>query len=185
MSNRQKEIIGLLPNLRRYVTALVNDPVAVNDIVKQALVQAMCGPNNDLDGTNIRIRLFTMMNRAAKAHFGCAAEMSKIASPAAAKSQHDEISLQYRPDDIKAALNRLPFDLRSTFLLVVLERLPYEDVSAITDVSTDTVRARLAAAREALLSKTIDLTTGSPYEAPSDRSESRAIGGSAGLRVAP
>jgi RNA polymerase sigma-70 factor (ECF subfamily) len=52
---------------------------------------------------------------------------------------------------LDAALDALPFEQRSAFVLTQLQGLSYEDVSRIEGVGVGTVKSRIARAREKLL----------------------------------
>ena len=67
--------------------------------------------------------------------------------------RHDpaEVFLARRVDhEILAALHMLPEEYRSTFLLVDMQDLTYEEAAVVLDCPTGTVRSRLARARRAL-----------------------------------
>jgi RNA polymerase sigma-70 factor (ECF subfamily) len=51
---------------------------------------------------------------------------------------------------LDAALNALPFEQRSAFVLAQLQGLSYEEVGRIEDVGVGTVKSRIARAREKL-----------------------------------
>ncbi len=65
-----------------------------------------------------------------------------------------EAQLQTRQSHamLKAALSRLPHELREILLLREFEDMPYEEISAALGICEGTVKSRLARARKALLS---------------------------------
>jgi RNA polymerase sigma-70 factor, ECF subfamily len=149
----QREILALVPDLRRYARALTRDVVDADDLVQDSLCRALAKIGLWDKGSDLRAWLFTILHhrhvseirRAVRRGVSVAVEDVALNAAVAA----DALSaLQLR--DLERAIASLPEARRQVILLVGLEGLTYEDVAAILGIPIGTVRSRLARGRETL-----------------------------------
>lgn len=153
MDHYEKQILQLIPNLRRYAHALCIKQYGIDadDLVQECLAKAIDKFHLWKTGTNLRAWLFTIMhNQYVNLVKKSANESRKnktsipIETPVNADSQAPGMS------DIENALEKLATDQKSILLLVTLEGLSYQEVADILDVPVGTVMSRLSRARRRL-----------------------------------
>ena len=87
--------------------------------------------------------------RSARRRPAAGAELPDVVDPRSPERAASEAELFRRLD---AALDTLPFEQRSAFVLAELQGLSYEQVGRIEGVGVGTVKSRIARAREKLRS---------------------------------
>lgn len=151
--NVRDAIAPLVPGLRRYAHALcgVRDVAAraPDDLVQQSLRRAL----NDerlKRGADVRRTLYALVTT-----------LNRIRSREGELQQHDHAAMpagsakSFFGDapagtSIERGLSGLPLEQREVLLLVVLERMRYDEVAEILEVPVATALARLTRARDAL-----------------------------------
>ncbi|MEO3430203.1 RNA polymerase sigma factor [Pelagibius sp. CAU 1746] len=151
----RKEMIAVLPQLRRFAYGLTGSIPDGDDLVQATCERAIA----NLDKWEIGTRLDSWMYRIAQnlhrnALRDTAARARKL------QTLGDELALSSdgrRDQENRAALEavrrfveRLPDDQRTIMLLVCVEGRSYKDVAAITGLPIGTVTSRLGRARAAL-----------------------------------
>ena len=175
MSRLKQEIVELIPQLRRFATALTRDRTAADDLVQDALLRAISRLEQFREGTNLRAWLFTIMRNlyiSELRRYKSKPALRVIEGELGSSPASQEDSLQIR--DLEAALGTLPEEQRTTLLLVALEGLSYEEAAAVTDVAIGTVRSRVSRAREALRQQLV-ASTGVIQAGPTE--DKAAVGG--------
>jgi len=145
-----RNLVALIPRLRRYARALVADRAAADDLVQDTLERAWSKLHLFREGTDLRAWLFTVMHnvhvnrvRAARQTEALDEEMPELIQRA---SQGDALVVR----DLERALAALPAAQREVLLLVALEELSYEEAARVLGIPIGTVMSRLARARERL-----------------------------------
>jgi RNA polymerase sigma-70 factor, ECF subfamily len=151
-----KEIVSLIPPLRRWARILTRDVVAADDLVQDCLARALEKIHLWTPGTDLRAWLFTMLYR-------------RHISLIRRQVRHDHVEMQEphpnlaRPPDqtarlelrdLQRALAKLPVEQRSVILLIGLEGMGYEEAAAVVNTPIGTVRSRVARGRETLRTMT-------------------------------
>lgn len=151
-----KEIVALIPRLRRWAQALTRDVGAADDLVQDCLARALEKRHLWIPGTDLRAWLFTMLYR-------------RHVSQVRRRVRHASIEIQELPPslacppgqparlelrDLQRALARLPEQQRSVVLLVGLEGMGYEEAASVVNIPVGTVRSRVARGRESLRTMT-------------------------------
>jgi RNA polymerase sigma-70 factor (ECF subfamily) len=148
-----KEILALLPRLRRYARVLTRDVVGAEDLVQDCLARALEKIHLWQPGTDLRAWLFTILYRQYISHARRDARHRD-----AWELQESDASLELLPNqtarlelrDLERALARLPEEQRSVILLVGLEGMDYAEAAAAVNAPLGTVRSRIARGRENL-----------------------------------
>jgi len=148
--NEAQRLVDLIPRLRRYARALVNDRASADDLVQDTLERAWAKLHLYRRGTDLRAWLFTVMHnvhvnkvRSARASDPLDDEMPELAQRAA---QGDSLVVR----DLDRAIARLPDEQRAVLLLVTLEEMSYDQVASALGIPIGTVMSRLSRAREKL-----------------------------------
>ena len=148
--NEAQRLVDLIPRLRRYARALVNDRASADDLVQDTLERAWAKLHLYRRGTDLRAWLFTVMHnvhvnkvRSARATDPLDDEMPELAQRAA---QGDSLVVR----DLDRAIARLPDEQRVVLLLVTLEEMSYDQVARALGIPIGTVMSRLSRAREKL-----------------------------------
>lgn len=147
-----QDLVGFIPDLRRYARALTGDAWAADDLLQDTLERACERWQLWAAGSDLRAWLFTIMHnlwvdgaRRALRQAAPRVDLDEAAGELAAPASGAEQAL-----DLQRCLLRLPDDQREALLLVTLQDLRYEDVARITGVAVGTVMSRLSRARARL-----------------------------------
>jgi RNA polymerase sigma-70 factor (ECF subfamily) len=147
-----REVVALLPRLRRYAAALARSNDVADDLVQSACVRAFAGsgpgagvPVDAWMLTIVRNLWFDRLRRGrTEATVDDAdAVLQATASEGSAAQSEARVEL----GRVRAAIDRLPDEQREVLLLVCVEELSYKDAAAALDVPIGTVMSRLARAR--------------------------------------
>lgn len=153
MSDFTRLLEDEIPRLRRYARALTRDTTRADDLVQSCLVRAIAKEHLWQPGTDLRAWLFTILHNQnvndvrRSVREGVAAAVEDV-TPILTIAPNAGASLQLR--DLERAVNLLPEEQRQVILLVGLEGMRYEEVAAVLDIPTGTVRSRLSRGREML-----------------------------------
>ena len=151
-----KEIVALIPRLRRWAQVLTRDVVTADDLVQDCLTRALEKSHLWIPGTDLRAWLFTMLYRRHVSHIRRRVRHDAIGtqelppSLACPPDQHARLELR----DLQRALAKLPERQRSAILLLGLEGMGYEEAASVADVPVGTIRSRVARGRESLRTMT-------------------------------
>jgi RNA polymerase sigma-70 factor (ECF subfamily) len=151
MISFRRQVVALLPRLRRYSRALLRGDIeAAEDLVQDCVERALVKSHYWHRGTNLRAWLFTIMHNLHVNHVQRQAngpefveiDTETAAHPTAGSEQHVFLT------DVQTALDELPPDQREIILLVALEGLRYQEVAQILGIPEGTVMSRLGRARQ-------------------------------------
>lgn len=151
----EKEIIDLLPRLRRFALALTRSVAAADDLVQATLERAIANldkwePGTRLDSWMYRIahNLFRndRRNEAARG-----SKLDVVANDMERTTDGERAALaRIEMSAVGVAIAQLPSEQREALLLVAVEGLSYREAAEITGSSVAAVTSRIARAREAL-----------------------------------
>ena len=146
------DLVGVLPQLRRYARALTGDRAWADDLVQETLLRAMANINSFQPGTNMSAWLFTILRNLFRSEYrkrrrevedtdGGYAETLK-----SHPEQHSRVEFQ----EFRVALAKLPPDQREALILVGASGFSYEEAAAICDCAVGTIKSRVNRARTRL-----------------------------------
>lgn len=153
----EKEIVALLPRLKRFALALTRSMPAADDLAQATCERAIANldkwhPGTRLDSWMYRIAHNLHRNnmrneKARREKLG----MLKLETERAVDGERAAVArLEFSA--VSAAIALLPEDQREALLLVAVEGRSYREVAEITGASVAAVTSRIARAREALRS---------------------------------
>ncbi|MBU8538832.1 sigma-70 family RNA polymerase sigma factor [Falsiroseomonas tokyonensis] len=145
------QVIALLPRLRVQALALTRNRAAADDLVQDAVANALAAQNSFTPGTNFAAWMHRILRNRFISTLRKQRETTDIEDvPAAAfavsATHEDRLVLK----ELGAAVNRLPADQREALFMVVLQGMSYEDVAEATGCAVGTAKSRVFRARRQL-----------------------------------
>lgn len=142
-----------IPALRRYARGLLRESDAADDLVHDAVVQAIEKNHLWKRGTNLKAWLFTVLHNLFINQY----RRKAVRPPQLPLEDHDyHLSNDGNQTDhmalrqLEDALHGLPYEQREVIVLVSIQGLTYEEAAEIVGIPLGTVRSRLSRGREAL-----------------------------------
>lgn len=151
----EKEIIALLPRLRRFALALTRSPSSADDLVQATVERAIANLDKWQPGTRLDSWMFriahNLYRNAVRDEVTRGAKLGTLL-PSAERVLDGEKAATVRLElsAVRAAIGDLPGEQREALLLVVVEGLSYREVAEVTGATVAAVTSRIARAREAL-----------------------------------
>ncbi|HEX6374855.1 MAG TPA: sigma-70 family RNA polymerase sigma factor [Allosphingosinicella sp.] len=152
----ERELLTLLPRLRRFARALTRDTADADDLVQAAVERALKARHQWQEGTRLDSWMYTIVRnswidearaRARRAQtFRPEEEGAAIADPG-----HEEVERRAQMRDVGRAIETLPPEQREVIALVLVEGLAYKEAAVILDIPIGTLTSRLTRGRQALV----------------------------------
>ena len=151
----ERELLSLLPRLRRFARSLARDAADADDLVQVALERALKARAQWQEGTRLDAWMYRIVRncwidevraRSRRAQT-CVSEEAGASAGVAAR-EDIERSAQMR--DVDRALAALPEEQREAVALVLIEGLAYKEAAEILDIPMGTLTSRLTRGRQAL-----------------------------------
>ncbi|MDP3417283.1 sigma-70 family RNA polymerase sigma factor [Falsiroseomonas sp.] len=145
------QVIALLPRLRVQALALTRNRAAADDLVQDAVANALAAQNSFTPGTNfaawmhriLRNRFISTLRKQRET-----TDIEDVPAGAFAVSATHEDRLVLK--ELGNAVNRLPADQREALFMVVLQGMSYEEVAEATGCAVGTAKSRVFRARRQL-----------------------------------
>jgi RNA polymerase sigma-70 factor (ECF subfamily) len=157
----RRELIDLLPRLRRFAYALAGDSHQGDDIVQEACARAIAHldqyqPGTRLDHWMYRIvrNIWLNQERAVKIR-GRVIQLDAAPEPMGEDGRH-VTEMRLTLHEVLQALARLPRDQQVLIALVCIEGLSYQQAAEILEIPLGTATSRLARARRTLYAAVIE-----------------------------
>jgi RNA polymerase sigma-70 factor, ECF subfamily len=150
----RRQLLDVIPRLRRYARTLTFDTAAADDLAQQALERALLHWRQFDPQREMGVWLLSIAHNAFRDTQRKEARMS-IVDPAELQRVQDET----QPDnghvlglrlDLEAALRSLSPEQREPLLLVCVEQLSYAEVAQVLHIPIGTVMSRVCRARATL-----------------------------------
>lgn len=147
--NVQREIVELLPRLRRFARNLTRNPHDADDVVQIAVERALMRIGQWRRDTRLDGWMFKIVKNAWIDEIRSRKRRDEVfladdaATAEAAGGPEDGLS-------IRAAMSRLPQEQRLAVSLVLVEGLSYQEAADVLEVPIGTLTSRLARGRQAL-----------------------------------
>jgi RNA polymerase sigma-70 factor, ECF subfamily len=154
-------MLAAVPRLRAFATALCRNRDRADDLVQETIVRACASIDTFTPGTNMSAWLTTILrNRFYSEHRRRCREVEDANGVHAATlmTLPDQVA-SLEQQELRAALDRLPDQMREALHLVFASGLSYSEAAQICGCAVGTIKSRVHRARM-MLSKT--LSAGSP-----------------------
>lgn len=152
----QRQLIDLLPRLRRFGRTLTRNPADADDLVQTTVERALARRDQWMTGTRLDWWTMRIMKNAwidegraggRRAQvFGEADRLDHVADPAPSGGSDDAIAMAQ-------AMASLPEDQRLAVALVLVEGLSYAEAAEVLEIPPGTLTSRLVRGRMALMAK--------------------------------
>ena len=149
-----RDLITMLPRLRRFAVALTGSRQEANELVQDTCERAIKASASWSPGTRLDAWLFRILRNLwidalrRQRHRGWAEPLdlhTEIADPAAGGER--QLDARMALQKVRAAIACLPDDQREVLVMVCIEELSYRETAGVLDVPIGTVMSRLSRAR--------------------------------------
>ena len=145
------QLVALVPKLRIQALALTRNRAAAEDLVQDAVANALAAQDSFTPGTNfaawmhriLRNRFISTLRKQRET-----TDIEDLPSSAFAVSASHEDRMVLK--ELSKALGRLPADQREALFMVVLQGMSYEEVAEATGCAVGTAKSRVFRARRQL-----------------------------------
>ena len=158
MDSFQRQMVELLPRLRRLARVLARAPADADDLVQQTVERALVHRRQWAPGTRLDSWMFRIMKNAW-------IDESRVRRRRGAVMAPEEEGLNVGDDgarvvearleaaEVERAMARLPEEQRLAVALVLVEGLSYKEAAEVLEVPQGTLTSRLVRGRAALLAQ--------------------------------
>jgi len=154
----EREIVELLPRLRRFARALAGHVTDADDLVQLTVERALSRrsqwiPGSRLDSWMMRIMKNAWIDEArsrSRKRLTAVEDdfVERVADPAVASAE-----MRVEAMAVRQAMGRLPEDQRLAVALVLVEGLSYAEAAEVLEIPAGTLTSRLVRGRMALMSE--------------------------------
>ena len=156
----KKELMILMPKLRRYCYALTNNKDLGDDLLHDSIVKIL-SKFDFLKIDNFQAYIYRLISNTWKDNLRkkytrnevSITEDSIESDPALSINENDNLDYISSKDNVFEKVNNLSEKLRVTLMLVTVQRKSYKEASEILDVPIGTIMSRIHEARRILLKK--------------------------------
>jgi RNA polymerase sigma-70 factor (ECF subfamily) len=151
-----RQLIGFLPNMRRFGYTLTRNQDSADDLVQAACEKALANATSFTPGTKFDSWMFRIMrnlwiDQIRKGRTAGPAEDIETQVDLVGTDGEREAHARMDLSDVSRAIATLPDDQREILLLVCAEDMSYKEVSQLLGIPIGTVMSRLARARKKLV----------------------------------
>lgn len=145
--------------VRRYLRQTVGDDPALDDLTQDVFVRVFRAAGDRRERGSFRGWLYRIARNVAIDHIRhtnvnrrtlAGAEEQVKAAPPCAPSPLDSVQLREFQDELQTALQSVPEEFRTAFLLREQEQMSYEEIAETLNASVKTVSSRIFRARSRL-----------------------------------
>src|ERR1700691_5701038 len=142
------QIIGIVPKLRIQALALTRNRSSADDLVQDAVCNALSAQESFIPGTNFAAWMHRILRNRFISNLRKRRDTTDIedvpASALATAPQHeDRLALK----ELAGAMTRLPHDQREALVMVVVHGMSYEALAEATGCAVGTAKSRVFRAR--------------------------------------
>ena len=145
------QMVDILPKLRVQALALTRNRSAAEDLVQDAICNALSAQNSFIPGTNFAAWMHRILRNRFISNLRKRRETTDIEDVPASSlstdaSHEDRLALK----ELGRALNRLPAEQREALVMVVVHGMSYEVLAQATGCAVGTAKSRVFRARRQL-----------------------------------
>ena len=167
MSDLKREIVALLPRLRRLAWVIVRDAQDSDDLLQMTIERALARSDSWSEGTRLDFWMFRIMKNLWIDELRSRNRWGKIVGDMPDGVDIDDrgtgadaILSAVELSRLKGQIDALPDDQRVAVKLVLLGEVSYAEAAAILEIPEGTFTSRLARGRAALLRHYLDTGAG-------------------------
>jgi RNA polymerase sigma factor (sigma-70 family) len=154
----EREIVELLPRLRRLGRVLARAPADADDLVQLTVERALARRDQWRPGTRLDSWMFRIMKNAWIDESRARIRRSGLFSPEeAGENVGDDgaaaMEARLAAGEVERAMARLPTDQRLAVALVLVEGLSYQEAAEVLEIPAGTLTSRLVRGRMALMAE--------------------------------
>jgi RNA polymerase sigma-70 factor (ECF subfamily) len=158
LHGRERQIVDLLPRLRRLARVLARDLTDADDLVQATVERALIHQEQWRPGTRLDSWMFRIMKNAWIDENRSRSRRGKVFVPEEAGENVGldgaaAMEARLAASDVEKAMNRLPDEQRLAVALVLVEGLSYKEAAEVLEVPQGTLTSRLVRGRMALLAE--------------------------------
>ena len=160
MNFAHDDLISIIPSLRAYARSLAHNRALADDLVQDALLNALQARKQFRPGTNLRAWVFTILRNCFLSHMTRGAKTVDLRADDRDGDDHgwapvaQEVGIEVTA--FKRAFRSLSAKHREVLVLVGVHGLPYDEVAELCGCEVGTVKSRVCRAREQLRSQLLD-----------------------------
>ncbi|MGL4234977.1 RNA polymerase sigma factor [Tabrizicola sp.] len=153
----RKDLVQLLPRLRRFALTLCAHAADADDLVQTACERAILKSSQWMPGTRLDSWVYTMMRNLWFSELR--SRRVRTGAGQVDASESDELSTEVgaaeilQGSQIAAMIRSLPEGLSATLLLVSIEGYSYQEAADVLDIPIGTVMSRMSKARQLMKDK--------------------------------
>ena len=156
MDRFQRDVVDLLPRLRRLARAIARDLADADDLVQVTLERALARRQQWRPGTRLDSWMFRIMKNAWIDESRTRTRRPRIFSPEAAGETvgaqgSDALDTRIEAARAARAMARLPDDQRIAVAMVLVDGLSYREAADALEIPMGTLTSRLVRGRTSLL----------------------------------
>ena len=156
LNGLQRQIVDLLPRLRRLARVLARSAVDADDLVQTTVERALIHQDQWRAGTRLDSWMFRIMKNAWIDESRSRTRRGRVFAP---EEQGDNVGMdgvalvesRLVAADVEKAMARLPDEQRLAVALVLVDGLSYKEAAEVLEVPQGTLTSRLVRGRMALL----------------------------------
>ncbi len=165
----RRQLIALLPRLRRFSYALAGDPHRGDDLVQEACTRAFAAidsyqPGTRLDSWMYRIVRNVWLNQLRSLRRRGPAIDFDAVPDVVGEDGRDVLESRLTLSQVLQALTKLPQDQQELIALICIEGLSYQEAADVLEIPLGTATSRLARARRSLYAMAVDGVEASEVE---------------------
>ncbi|GEO86773.1 MULTISPECIES: sigma-70 family RNA polymerase sigma factor [Alphaproteobacteria] len=146
----ERDVLALLPQLRRYARSLARSDAEGDDLLQDCVEKALTNRRH-WRGINLKAWTYAIMTNLYRNRYRHNARHPAVSIDEAAGLPAAEVpSDPLERDRLVAALDSLPEENRAVLMLVTVEGYGYQEVADMLDLPIGTVMSRLSRARQRL-----------------------------------
>ena len=152
----ERELLTLLPRLRRFARSLARDSADADDLTQVALERALKARGQWQPGTRLDSWMMKIMRNCWIDEARSRARRARTFAPeeegaAVGTDAHHDVERSAAMQDVDKAMNALSPEQREVVALVLVEGLAYREAAEILDIPIGTLTSRLTRGRQALV----------------------------------
>lgn len=151
----ERELLTLLPRLRRFARSLARDSADADDLCQAALERALKARGQWQPGTRLDAWMYRIMRNCWIDEVRARTRRSQTFAPEEAGAAigvdaHEDVERRAELNQVDRAMAELPAEQREVIALVLVEGLAYREAAGILEIPMGTLTSRLTRGRQAL-----------------------------------